>query len=213
MLITGIDEAGRGAVIGPLIISSVTLPSNKIKDLAKFGVKDSKLLAHKDRIAIAKKIRQIAKVETCHIPATQVDILMQSISLNQIEIEHIASLIKKSNAQSVYVDAIGKNLHKFKKDLRQLSLFKGKITSEYAADKKYLVVGAASIIAKVERERQIQQLHAKHGFFGSGYPSDEKTIQYLKKSLKNLPSIVRKGWWTIKRLKIDSTQRRLISWL
>jgi len=88
--------------------------------------------------------------------------------------------------------------------------------AENFADRKYPVVSAASIIAKVERDKEIKKLHKKYGFFGSGYTSDERTIRFLKdwiKKNKEFPDIVRKTWVTAEELKKLKEQKKLDGFL
>ncbi|HLD49546.1 MAG TPA: ribonuclease HII [archaeon] len=215
MKVLGIDEAGRGPVIGPMVLCGCLIEKDKLNELKKAGAKDSKMLTEKKREHIAKKLKKIAKFEVIKISAAQIDALRSSINLNKIEIENMQFLINKMNPDCVYIDSPEKNTKKFEKKI--LSGINGtKIVAENFADRKYPVVSAASIIAKVERDKEIKKLHKKYGFFGSGYTSDERTIRFLKdwiKKNKEFPDIVRKTWVTAEELKKLKEQKKLDGFL
>jgi len=81
-----------------------------------------------------------------------------------------------------------------------------RIISEHHADRNYPAVSAASIIAKVKRDAAIRRLYMIHGPFGSGYPSDPETVQFLREfisSSKNLPEFTRLSWATIARVHAE----------
>ena len=113
----------------------------------------------------------------------------------------------------VVIDSPEVNTKKFSEKIRgKLKNKKVEIVSENYADKKYPEVGAASIIAKQLRDAEIGKLHKKHGFFGSGYPSDEVTVKFLRawiKKNKEFPNFVRKSWFTVQRLKEEKQQTTL----
>ena len=94
-----------------------------------------------------------------------------------------------------------------------MSIVKNKdieIVAENYADKNYPVVSAASILAKVTRDAEIKKLHKKYGFFGSGYPGDERTIKFLEKLDKEEYSkIVRLKWATSKNILENKKQKKL----
>ena len=215
MKVLGIDEAGRGPVIGPMVLCGCLIEKDKLNELKKAGAKDSKMLTEKKREHIAKKLKKIAKFEVIKISAAQIDALRSSINLNKIEIENMQFLINKMNPDCVYIDSPEKNTKKFEKKI--LSGINGtKIVAENFADRKYPVVSAASIIAKVERDKEIKKLHKKYGFFGSGYTSDERTIRFLKdwiKKNKEFPHFVRSSWVTADELKKLKEQKKLDGFL
>jgi len=119
------------------------------------------------------------------------------------------------NPDKVIIDSPEVDVRNFsKKVMSKVRNTKIEIVAENFADKKYPVVGAASILAKVERDGEIKKLHKKHGFFGSGYPSDEITIRFLKdwiKKNKEFPSFVRKSWFTAQWIKEEKEQKTLRS--
>ncbi len=210
-IIGGIDEAGRGPVIGPLIIAGIAIHENKLKILKNLQVKDSKQLTPSKRTKIAFALRSVAScIILKEIPPAIIDSYTEKGKLNLLEAEFMAHIIKELynvHTKIVYVDAPDINELRFKNTLLHILQNKYNINgieiiAEHKADKKYLIVSAASIIAKVYRDSVIKRLHSTYGDFGSGYPSDPKTISYLKKVLSEgkLPPIIRKSWKTFKRL-------------
>jgi ribonuclease HII len=126
----------------------------------------------------------------------------------------MAKLITILKPDTVYVDAADRLTDRFAEHIQENLTFNPKIVSEHKADLKYPIVSAASIIAKVERDKAICQLQQKHGNIGCGYPSDPKTIKFLEdwtRKFGTYPDFVRKSWKTAKRImeKTDSRQQKL----
>lgn len=205
----GIDEAGRGAVIGPMVIAGVLVEDEK--ELIEIGVKDSKLLTPEERKNLYEKIIDIAKDWVAiKIPAEEIDAMRERISLNLIEMKKMAEIINVLNSDKVFIDCPQVSTEKFVSMLKPLIKQDVEIIAENFADKKYPVVAAASILAKVERDKEIEKLKKKFNFdFGVGYPHDERTIAFLKMNAKNFPSCVRKSWITAIEIENHTKQRRL----
>jgi ribonuclease HII len=219
MLICGVDEAGRGPVIGPLVIAGVSIDENDLPKLVNLGVKDSKLLSPQRRETLASQIRKMAL--KCHIvllsPA-EIDRVVESrrrlYKLNRLEARAMARVITVLKPDVVYVDASDILADRFGEHIAENLLFRPKIICEHKADVNYPIVSAASIIAKVERDSVISQLQKKHGNMGCGYPNDSNTIKFLEVWIRKFgvyPDFVRKSWKTAKRVKIeaDARQKRL----
>ncbi|MEM3420071.1 MAG: ribonuclease HII [Nitrososphaerota archaeon] len=196
----------KGPVIGPMVICGFSIEENKIETLKEIGAKDSKLLSPIKREKIMKKLKKIAKnIILIKLSANEIDKLRKEINLNEIEINKMVEIINSSSPNIVIIDSPEVNTKKFinkiKKKLKNKNI---KIIAENYADRKYPIVSAASIIAKVERDKEIEKIKKKIGYdFGSGYASDKKTIDFLKYWLKNhdiLPNFVRKSWITVKLL-------------
>ena len=214
-MIFGVDEAGRGSVLGPLIVCAVGVKKNDLKFLKKIGVRDSKLLSDGKRTVLSAKILNLAIYKLLEISPKQIDDLRKNISLNKITLSKFAEALialNVSETDEIYVDSCDVKAERFGEDLKKLISHK-KIVSEHKADSKYLVVSAASILAKVRRDEKIEELKKKVGIdFGSGYPSDERTIRFLREwylSHKNFPDFARKSWKTLEKLK----QKNLDSFL
>jgi len=202
MRILGIDEAGRGCVIGPLVIAGVLVDEKGTKELRKLGVLDSKRFSPQKREELLLVIKSIAlKITTRIIQSWEID----ESNLNLIELENTAHIISELNPDEVYFDVPThpKGVRSYCKSLSLLVSSSVKLRGENEADKKYPIVGAASIVAKVERDRRIEELKKEYGDFGSGYPSDEKTQGFIKRWYEEkgeLPDIVRKKWKSVQRM-------------
>ncbi len=202
MLVCGVDDAGRGSVLGPLVIAGISIEQKNIKKLVKIGVKDSKQLSPQLREKLYEQI--LSLVEGYHvakIPPKTIDKSVSKNLLNQLEANYMAKVIKKLEASSSYVDSCDVNPKRFGLYISNIAKT-GKIISSHHADRKYPVVSAASIIAKVSRDREIEKLRKNHNL-GSGYPSDPKTMKFIKEWVSqngNVPVFVRKSWKPVKIL-------------
>lgn len=211
MLIAGVDEAGRGCVIGPLIVAGVAVESQNIQSLVELGVKDSKLLNPKKREALYPEIirltskHQVIKVRPYVIDKAVMN-TQKLFKLNRLEAKTMANVIQKLNPEQAYVDAADVIENRFECHIQECLTKKITVIAKHKADRIYPVVSAASIVAKVERDREIDKLKTEYGDFGSGYASDKKTIEFLKTLLNakpDYPSCVRKSWETARRIKKD----------
>ncbi len=210
----GIDEAGKGPVIGPLIIAGLLISEKNSGKLRELGVKDSKELSPRKREELFNKIKKLSEdfiiLETS---SKQLNEEMELENLNTIEIKKMAQIIDSFNGKNpkVFIDAIEANTLKFKnKIISNLKNKEPKIVAENRADQKYPVVSAASILAKVTRDSKIKKLHEKYGFFGSGYPADERTIKFLEElDEESYNEIVRLKWSTSKRILEKKKQKGL----
>ncbi len=202
MLVCGVDDAGRGSVLGPLVIAGISIEQKNKKQHVKIGVKDSKQLSPQLREKLYEQI--LSLVEGYHvakIPPKTIDKSVSKNLLNQLEANYMAKVIKKLQANSSYVDSCDVNPKRFGLYISNLAKT-GKIISSHHADRKYPVVSAASIIAKVNRDREIEKLRKNHAL-GSGYPSDPKTMKFIKEWVSqngDVPIFVRKSWKPIKIL-------------
>jgi ribonuclease HII len=195
-MLCGIDEAGRGPAIGPLVICGVIY--NNDQELIDLGVKDSKKLTPKKRLALYELL--LAKVK-CHvqiIDAPEIDNrAKRNLSLNSLEALYSAVIINTLKPQTVIVDCPSTNKQTHISDIQRYMTIQASIIAEFKADEKYPVVSAASIIAKVIRDRLIEQLKEAYAVdFGSGYPSDPKTQAFLRKysNEKKYQHIIRHTW-------------------
>ncbi|MBI2579938.1 MAG: ribonuclease HII [Candidatus Aenigmarchaeota archaeon] len=209
--ILGIDEAGRGPVLGPLVICGYLIDEKNMPALKKTGVKDSKLLTREQRKKMLPGLKKIASgVRIIQVPASEID---SSDNLNKLEIRKMQEIINSMQAERVYIDAPERNTKKFAGKIRHGLVSKGvEITAENFADRKYPEVSAASVIAKVTRDAEIKKLHRVYGNFGSGYTSDERTTGFLKdwiKMNKEFPKIVRKRWITAEEILREKQQKNL----
>ena len=210
--IAGIDEAGRGPMIGPMVICGVLIDAEKLSELERMGAKDSKTLSHSRRLKMKEQIEKIvSKIEIRSVSAADIDRLRKRTTLNEIEVSEFVSIAKKLKPQEIYLDAADVKADRFGEKVGNLSGLVSKgalIVSEHKADSKYPIVSAASIIAKVERDYAISKYHEKYGDFGSGYPSDPKTVRFVRDLVRNnrkLPPIVRKSWDSVRKILDDES--------
>ena len=212
MLIAGVDDAGRGSILGPLVIAGILVKEEDLQKLANLGVKDSKLLSSKRREELAEEIKKIAvKCYVLKLSPSEIDKVVNSgrklHRLNRLEAKAMAKVIEELKPDMVYVDASDIVPERFKQHIQECLSFRVKIVSEHKADKKYPIVSAASVIAKVERDKAIEEIKREYGEVGCGYPTDPKTIKFLEECLKKFgeyPHFVRKSWKPAKRLKSDA---------
>jgi len=211
--ILGIDEAGRGSVIGPLVVGGVLIDEEDEEKLAKIGVRDSKELTPAQRERMAAQIKKVAKDwVTVRITAKEIDELRKKKNLNIIEAEKMAEIIKLMKADKAYVDAPQVSTEKFKNILLALAKNRTEIIAENYADKKYKTVSAASIIAKVDRDAEVERIKKEVDFdFGVGYSHDARSIEFIKKCLREKTHLeyLRHSWTTVQELKGKKKQKKL----
>ena len=215
-MICGVDEAGRGPVIGPLVVAGVTFENDS--GLLELGIRDSKKLSPKRRQVLSKKIKEIAvDYDILVIPASSIDDMRKVMTLNEIEVNAFSKIIDKLKPEFCYVDAADVNEKRFGKDILSRLSFKPKIVSKHKADDIYPVVGAASILAKTARDENVQKLSKNlqrklNLPLGSGYPADPVTIKFLRtwvETYGELPPDTRHSWKTAQRVIKESKIRKL----
>ncbi len=205
-VVCGVDEAGRGPVFGPLVLCGVVFTSSNLPKLVEIGVKDSKKLTPKKREEFSGLIKKSCQSYKCVVVSPlEIDArLEKKISLNRLEEIKIAEILNALIPEEIYIDAVDVNEARFGESIKKLLNYKPKkIVSEHKADDTYPVVSAASILAKVERDAHIRELQQKFGDLGSGYTSDQKTIDFLRnwiKEHKKAPPFARTSWDTVKKM-------------
>src|SRR3989344_5720505 len=213
--ICGIEEAGRGPVIGPLVISGILIEEKDLLKLKNIGVKDSKLLTQRQREELFKEIKKIIiKEKTIIIEPAEIDEALNSeeLNLNKLEAIKTAMIINFLKPDKVIVDCPSTNINAYVKYLKTFLKYEPKIKAEHKADVNFPEVSAASIIAKCTRELEIDKLKRKHNVdFGSGYPSDQLTQEFLKKNY-NKYDFFRKTWATYKNMTEGKKQKSLIDY-
>ncbi len=218
----GGDEAGRGAVIGPLVVSVVAVSKSKERKFGDIGIRDSKLLNKRKREFLYDEIYSISEeVKFYKISAEEINKAMAgNISLNELEAIHFTRLVDslESDVKKIYLDSpdvieerFGIRIGIMSKKPMRIERVKGKrvakaikIISEHKADTKYPVTSAASIIAKVERDREIDALRKSLGIdIGTGYPSDKKTRDAIRSDLRNkeIAPYIRQRWRTMNDIR------------
>lgn len=209
--ICGVDEAGRGPVMGPMVVSGVCVDDES--QLAAIGVRDSKKLTPEKREQLARQIIGFAEVETVVVSAEEIDMLRMEMTLNELEANIFTSVLEKLRPEIAYLDSADVNADRFGTTVAQGLDFAVEIVSKHGADDIYPVVSAASIIAKTTRDREIAKIQKEIGErIGSGYPSDPDTIQFLEKWIRekgDLPPHTRRSWETAKRILEEGKVKKL----
>lgn len=224
--IIGIDEAGRGPVIGPMVMAGVKISEDKLADIACMGIKDSKLLSPSERERLFDIIINTKWIEY-HIEISwpnEIDNALESpnMNLNLLESLHSAMILGRLNGEKAILDLPSNNalayIRSVQKFMKPEIVKSCTIVAEHKADMNYPIVGAASIIAKVTRDRLIEEMKiklSKHGDFGSGYPSDPKTKAFVLKNWNNSELLnykngfFRKTWASYKNVSQANYQKGL----
>lgn len=204
----GIDEAGRGPVIGPMVMSIVCADPQILR---KIGARDSKTLSRSRREQLFEDIRKNARtVEHVILTASELNRLMDDNTLNEIELKHAISLAGLVS-EDVVVDCFDVNEQRASKIMTEKT--GKKIICAHKADRDFPAVSAASIMSKVIRDREIEKIKEKFGNVGSGYPADPETRAFIEESFRkgpNIEGIIRTHWSTVKELKKKARTGRLI---
>jgi len=223
-LVLGIDDAGRGPVIGPMILAGCILSESSEKELRALGVRDSKQITPKRREFLDKQIKDKAEsYKIISISPEKIDSSSEKgLKLNELEALACAKIIDALNVDSttggkklkVVIDCPSTSINKWtdylKRHIKNLSNLE--VSCEHKADRNHVSVSAASILAKSRREEEVEKLKKEYGEdMGSGYPSDPKTIKFLAKNKDNekMSKIFRKTWKTWKNAVSESGQKKL----
>jgi len=203
-MICGVDEAGKGPVIGPMVVAAVSVKNAKM--IEKHDFKDSKLLTPKKRKELFDLIKKNYEYAIEIIEPEEIDEYRRKNQLNLLNRRAFEKVISKLNPNIAYVDAADVNEERFGREIKSNLTNKNEtdVISMHKADTKIPIVAAASIIAKQTRELEIEKLKEEIGEFGSGYPSDTRTIKFLKSYFHDnskWPSGTRKSWKTIERIR------------
>jgi ribonuclease HII len=209
VLVTGVDEAGRGCAIGPLVVAGVLFEERALDALQAMGVRDSKQLSRRKRESLATEIIELnLRHKYFDLQPRTIDIVVNRNvklrKLNYLETMVMARIIRDLQPNVAYVDPADVVVDRFVKQILSVLPWTPKVFSEAKADAKYPVVSAASILAKVRRDRIVAELRDEYGDFGSGYPSDGKTVRFLESWFEEhdtCPSFIRGSWSTVKRIR------------
>lgn len=208
-LVGGADEAGRGCIVGPLVVAGVSATRSGVRVLKELGVRDSKKLTPRQRETLYPEILKVcSRAYWAHIEPAEIDHVVMTgkkfRKLNYLEAIYFAKVIDQLDAHRVTVDASDSVPKRFQDNICDHLKTPCSVTALHKADRDYPVVSAASIIAKVERDRQVERLRRRHGDFGSGYPSDPSTRIFFIERMRRgepLPGYVRRSWKTWSRLE------------
>jgi len=200
-VLCGVDEAGKGSVLGPMVVAAVGCWREE--DLAPLPIRDSKVLKPEQREAIYEVLLRDFAVSVVTIDAAGIDEARSRMSMNDCVAELHAEVIRELKPRSACVDACDVNAERYGRRVADCLDFPCEIISEHRADARYRIVGAASIVAKVTRDRAVRDLDEEYGNVGSGYPSDPVTIEFLKRYIRDHgspPPCARRSWKTVANL-------------
>jgi len=215
--VCGVDDAGRGPVIGPLVIAGIRIEEEKLDQLKLLGVKDSKKLTPEARTQLSTEIPNVVdEYHVVELEVAQLDLVVNRSPrfqrLNLLEAKAMAEVIEKLKPHLVYVDASDTRPERFKSNILEHLSFRPKLVSEHHADEKYPSVSAASILAKVRRDSRIEEIRKDYGDIGSGYATDPKTVRFLSEyylANRDFPPIVRRSWKTLRNIVREISQTKL----
>ncbi len=203
----GVDEAGKGAVLGSLFIAGVCIDSGSVKYLQRMGLRDSKDLSRKRRELLALRIEKVGQIGVHEVTAQQIDELREIITMTDIIVRGHARVLHNLEPDCAYVDAADVNADRFGLQVKERSGV-AHVIAEHNADKNQVLVSAASIIAKVRRDQSMKRLEIELGCkIGSGYPSDAVTLSFLRQWIEDhheLPLGTRRSWKTVQNLMRSS---------
>ncbi|EMA48468.1 ribonuclease HII [Halococcus morrhuae DSM 1307] len=191
----GVDEAGRGPVLGSLFVACVSADATALPD----GTDDSKRLAPARREALAAELRADERVTIAVSEVTPTEI--DDGRLNGLTVAAMADAIDRAvpTGESGIIDACDTDAERFGRRVRAETATDVELAAEHGADESHEHVGAASIVAKVARDAHVADLAAEHGAIGSGYPGDGTTREFLREYVREhggLPPFARASWKT-----------------
>ena len=200
-------------------MAGVLIRDADIPKLQEMGVKDSKLLTKEKREELFDRVKEVAvDFKIAVVSPGEIDICLRSegSNLNWLEADTSSEIVNQLTPDTIIVDCPSINVSAYKdyffNKLNEQISNEAELIVEHKADMNYLVVGAASILAKVTRDREIEELKKKFKVdFGSGYPSDEKTQIFLKENFdkKEFGFLFRQTWRPFKDLVSEKGQSRL----
>jgi len=217
MRVAGVDEAGRGCVIGPLVVAGAVFDGEDLPRLTEMGVRDSKVLTPKRRLALVDRIRDLAlDVSYFELPPRVIDKVVfrgkPLRRLNYLETMAMAKVLRDLEPDTAYVDTCDVDHRRCAEQMIGVLPFEVDIVCEPRADATYPATGAASILAKVRRDHVVAGLRELHGDFNSGYPSDRKTSEFVEgwfMEHRECPPWMRASWATVRRHTAGFKQTRL----
>ena len=211
-MVAGLDEAGRGSIIGNLFLAIVEADGKTLEDFKKWGIRDSKLLTKKKRKELASKIKENSKWAIASVNPEEIDNRFSNgLNLNTLEALKYAELINNLKPSKVIIDCPSPNILSFKKNMEAYLEVEPELVLEHKADENHVVVGAASILAKNARDEHIQNLSELCGIdLGSGYPSDPVAMRGMNKLIgTSFDLYIRKSWEPYIKIREEREQKKL----
>jgi len=210
----GVDEAGKGPVLGSMFAAAVVAEPAALPP----DVDDSKAVPADRRPGLAREIREAAAaVAVSEVPVDRID--DPETDMNSLTVAaHAEALdaVAGGGSEAVAmagqddgctipdplagtVDAGDTDAERFGRRVAARVEGDVDLTAEHAADETDPLVGAASVVAKQAREDHVADLAVEYGPVGSGYPSDPATRDFLRRYVEReacLPECARTSWQT-----------------
>lgn len=216
MIVCGVDDAGRGSMIGPLVVAGVAVKRAGIGRLREIGVRDSKALTPARREELYGQIVEEAECwHASRIGPSTIDRSVRRHRLNALEAAYMARVISRLGAGAAYIDSCDVDARRFGRAVSSMVRGSGggrrcAVHSHHKADSRFEVVAAASIVAKVTRDREVARIARRHGgrdAVGSGYPSDGRTVGFVGKWIAEnggeAPPFARSSWRPVRAMLMD----------
>jgi len=205
MRIVGVDEAGRGSFVGPLVVGAFAADHTELDAVRSAGARDSKELSAAAREEVYARLTRIGDIASVTLSPRTVDRAVRKNGLNDLEAVAFGTVIRRLGAEEARVDACDTNEARFGRHVSARAGGGVRVLARHHADREDPLVGAASIVAKVRRDRALARLRATLGDgIGSGYPSDLHTVEFVRDHLRRVdspPSWLRVSWATMGRVK------------
>jgi ribonuclease HII len=208
--ICGVDEAGKGAVLGPMVVAAVCCHTEE--ECQRLGMRDSKTLSPARRKELHALVERHFTTAVVILSPQEIDQCLDEMTINVCLARAHAAVIQELRPDKAFVDAVDVIAARHAETMRRFMDWDCTIISEHKADRTYPIVGAASIVAKVIRDREVERLRGQYGDFGSGYPADPLTRVYLERYIRKHrapPPFARKSWKTISEYLEFLHQRKL----
>jgi ribonuclease HII len=202
--VAGVDEAGKGAVVGSMYVAGVMIEQSELHIMTDLDVRDSKSISPKRREALATEMMgmDVITIHVVEVSANRIDRLREEMTMNDILVIAFSEVLRELLPDKAFVDSVDVNPERFANNIKKRGIV-SEIVSEHKADQHYPIVSAASIIAKVSRDRSMRRLEVVVGKrMGSGYPSDQITRRFLHTLVDRfpedeMPDYVRHSWKTV----------------
>jgi len=207
----GVDEAGKGAVLGPMVVAAVGCDQENL--LPDIGIKDSKQLSPEKRSLLYEEITSTCSIALRVVSAGEIDSGRKTMTLNVLLARLHAAVITDLVPDLAYVDACDVIAERYGHMVTNFLGCQCRVVAEHHADKSFPLVSAASIVAKVVRDREIEVLAKKYGDIGSGYPSDQRTVDFLTAAIQRSgtsPVFARASWKTVEKMIRERAQASIL---
>ncbi len=212
-IVVGVDEAGRGSLVGPLVVGAFAVREDRLDELVGAGARDSKRLSPDARLRAYRALLAVGRADSASLPPSTIDRAVRRHGLNRLEAAAFGRLVRRSGASVAYLDACDANAARFGQEVARHTGGSIRLVARHHADRDLPIVGAASIVAKVRRDRWVAGLARRLATdVGSGYPSDPTTVAFVRRRLAEDPSAprwVRRSWATMQRVIPDRPARTL----